>query len=126
VIGLLIIIEPKNPQEYNFIYDVNSFIAIELAYISMSLVFLAIGAPRKGTERITQLLARMRTLRRKVRFWKSPEEHFSWETRMYDELQQLQAVTKDPAHRKHGVNLLLSGLKARQTLASAPAGFNGN
>jgi hypothetical protein len=32
-------------------------------------------------------------------------------------------VTKDPRHRQYGVSLLLSGLKSRPALASAPAGF---
>jgi uncharacterized membrane protein YccC len=112
VIGMLLIIEPANPQEYNFVNDVNSFIAIEFAFGFMVLVFSAIGAPQKGTERIVELLSRMRKLRLDARFRSSRQERFGWETRMYDELQRLQAVTKDPRHRRHGANLLLSGLKA--------------
>ena len=126
VIGVLILIEPKNPQEYDFVHDVNTMIAIEFAYGFVSLVFLAIGAPRRGTERITELLARMRQHRREVRVCLSRQERLSWETWMYDELQRLQAVTKDPRHRRHGVNLLLSGLKACPPLASAPAGLDRN
>ena len=126
VIALLLMIGPTNPQGYNFVNDVNSFIAIEFAFGFMVLVFSMIGAPQKGTARIIELLARMREHRRKVRSWLSREDRFGWETRMYDELQRLQATTKDPRHRQHGVSLLLSGLKATQTFASAPAGFDTN
>ena len=126
VIGLLIMIEPKNPQEYSFIYDVNAFFALEFAYVFMSLVFLTIGAPRKGPERITELLVRMRRHRGEARFWSSREERLGWETWMYDALQRLQAATKDPRHRQLGVNLLLSGLKSPRRLAVAPVGLGAN
>ena len=92
----------------------------------MVLVFSAIGGPREGTERTIELLRRMRKLRLDARFSSSRPERLGWETRMYDELQRLQAVTKDPRHRRHGVSLLLSGLKAGPTFASAPAGLDGN
>jgi uncharacterized membrane protein YccC len=126
VIGMLLVIEPANPQEYNFVNDVNSFIAIEFAFGFMVLVFSAIGAPQKGTERIIELLTQMRKLRLDARFCSSRQDRFGWQTRMYDELQRLQAVTKDPRHRRHGANLLLSGLKALQPVALAPAGIHGN
>jgi uncharacterized membrane protein YccC len=126
VIGMLLMIEPANPQAYNFVNDVNSSIAIEFAFIFVLLVFSAIGAPQKGTERILALLTRMRKHRLHARFYSSRAERLGWETRMYDELQRLQAVTKDPGHRRYGVNLLLSGLKARHAVRSAPAGFDGN
>jgi len=126
VISLLLMIEPTNPQEYNFVNDANSFIAIEFAFVFMVLVFSAIGAPRKGTERIIELLTRMRKLRLDARFCSSRPECLGWETRMYDELQRLAAVTKDPGHRRYGVNLLLSGLKARPAVGSASAGFDEN
>jgi uncharacterized membrane protein YccC len=126
VICVLLMIEPTNPQGYNFVDDANSFIAIEFAFVFMVLVFYAIGAPQKGTERIIELLTRMRKLRLQARFCSSRPECLGWETRMYDELQRLQEVTKDPRHRQYGVSLLLSGLNARRTFASAPAGFEGN
>jgi uncharacterized membrane protein YccC len=126
LIGLLFIIEPRNPQQYDFLHDVNAFVALVLANGFVSLVFLAVGAPRKGPERITALLSRMRKHRPRVRFWSSRQERFGWETRMYDELQRLQAVTKDPRHRQFGVNLLLSGLKACRTFASAPVRLDRN
>jgi len=108
------------------VHDINTMIAIEFAYGFVSLVFLAIGTPRKGTERITELLARMRQRRRDIRLCSSRQGRLGWETWMYDELQRLQAVTKDPRHRQHGIDLLLSGLKERPALAPAPAGPNGN
>jgi uncharacterized membrane protein YccC len=126
VIGLLLMIEPRNPQDYNFVNDVNSFIAIEFAFGFMVLVFSAIGGPRKGTERIAELLARMQKHRRDARFCSSRKDRLGWETWMYDELQRLQAATKDPGHRQHGVNILLSGLNACRTIASAPAELGGN
>jgi uncharacterized membrane protein YccC len=126
VVGLLVMIEPKNPQQYDFIYDVNVFVATVFAYGFVSLIFLAIGTPRKGIERVAELLSRMRKHRPHGRFWSSRQERLGWETWMYDELQRLQAATKDPRHRQLGVKLLLSGLKARRTFASAPAGLDGN
>ena len=108
VIGVLILIEPKNPQEYDFVHDINTLIAIELAYGFASLVFIGIGAPRKGLERVTELLARMRQYRRKINPSWTREQRLGWETRMYDELQRLQAVTKNPRHRACAVNLLIS------------------
>jgi uncharacterized membrane protein YccC len=126
VIGLLFMIEPKNPQEYNFVNDVNTFIAIEFGFGFMSLVFLAIGAPRKGAERITELLMRMRQHRLRARFCSSRQARLDWETWMYDELQRLQEATKDPGYRQHGVNLLLSGLKACQPLGATPIGLAAN
>jgi len=126
MIGALFMIEPKNPQEYNFLNDVNTLIAIEFAFVFMALVFLAIGAPRKGAERITELLLRMRQHRWNARFWPARQGRLSWETWMYDDLQRLQEATRDPRHRQHGVNLLLSGLKACQSLGTAPIGLTVN
>jgi len=121
VIGLLVLIEPTNPQEYNFVNDVNTLIAIEFAYAFASLVFLVIGAPIKGEERIAELLVRMRQRRRIARACSTRQQMLHWETRMYDELQRLQAVTHDPRCREYGVNLLLSGWRAGQTFAPAAA-----
>jgi hypothetical protein len=45
---------------------------------------------------------------------------------MYDELKRLQEATKDPRYRQHGVNLLLSGLKACQPLGAVPIGLTAN
>jgi uncharacterized membrane protein YccC len=126
VIGVLFMIEPKNPQEYNFLNDVNTFIAIEFGLGFMSLVFLAIGAPRKGAERITELLMRMRQHRWRARFCSSRQARLGWETWMYDELQRLQEATKDPDYRQEGVNLLLSGLRACPPLGTAPLGLSAN
>jgi hypothetical protein len=75
------------------------------------MVFLTIGGPRKGVERITELLVRMRRRRWSIRPTWTREQQLGWETQMYDELQRLQAVTKDATHRRHGVNLVLSGLR---------------
>lgn len=123
VIGVLILIEPKNPQEYDFVQDVNTLIAVELAYGFVSLVFLAIGAPGKGRERIAELLAFMRRRRQQVGSCSTRQLLLHWETQMYDEMQRLQTVTEDPRCREFGVNLILSGLKARETSAPAAAGF---
>ena len=68
IIGVLIELEPRNPQVYDFAYDVNTLIAIEFAYAFASLVFICIGSPRKGMERVTELLIRMRHLRRKIKY----------------------------------------------------------
>jgi uncharacterized membrane protein YccC len=108
IIGLLFLIEPRNPQTYDFVVDINTLIAIELAYVFATLVFLAIGAPRKGVERVTELLVHMLQRRRKIRPGWTREQRLGWETQMYDELQRLQAVTKDPRHRQCAVNLLIS------------------
>lgn len=126
MIGALFMIEPKNPQEYNFVNDVNTCIAIEFAFVFMALVFLAIAAPKKGAERLTQMLARMRQHRCSARLWSTRQGRLSWETSMYDELKRLQEATKDPRYRQHGVNLLLSGLKACQPLGAVPIGLTAN
>jgi uncharacterized membrane protein YccC len=114
-IGLLYVIEPSNPQSYDFAHDVNTLIAIEAGCLFTALVFLAIGTPKKGAERIAELLARMRRWRGTVLSTWTHEQRLGWETQMYDELQRLQSATTDSAHRRRGVNLLLSGLKLSQT-----------
>jgi uncharacterized membrane protein YccC len=114
-IGLLYVTEPSNPQVYDFAHDVNTLMAIEAGCVFTALAFLAIGTPRKGTERIAELLARMRSLRGTALSTWTDEQRLGWETEMYDELQRLQEATKDTAHRRYGVNLLLSGLKLPKT-----------
>ena len=110
-IGLLYVTEPTNPQLYDFAHDVNTLMAIEAGCLFTALIFLAIATPKKGAERIAELLARMRRRRAKVFSSWTHEQRLRWETQMYDELQQLQEATTDVAHRRHGVNLLLRGLK---------------
>lgn len=123
IIGLLVMIEPRNPQHYDFVQDVNVLFAIAFAYAFVSLLFLTIGAPRKGVERIIELLARIRQRRRALRFFSTRQQRLGWETQMYDELQRLQSVTQDPRHRECGVNLLLSGLRTPEMLAPAVPGW---
>jgi uncharacterized membrane protein YccC len=118
--GLLVLMEPKNPQQYDFVQDVNVLIALVVAYAFVPLVFLAIGAPRKGPERAAELLARMRRNRCRGQSFATRQQRLRWETQMYDELQRLQAVTNNPRDREIGVNLLLSGLRAPETGTSAP------
>ena len=77
-------------------------------------VFLAIGTPKKGAKRIAELLSRMRNRRRTALSSWTPEQRLAWGTQMYDELQRLQDATKDAAHRRHGVNLILRGLELCQ------------
>jgi uncharacterized membrane protein YccC len=110
-IGLLYVTEPSNPQSYDFAHDVNTLMAIEAGCVFTALAFLTIGTPKKGAERIAELLARMRRRRRAALSTWTDEQRLSWETCMYDELHRLQEATTDTAHRRHGVNLLLSGLK---------------
>ena len=114
-IGLLYVTEPTNPQSYDFAHDVNTLMAIEAGCVFTALAFFAIGTPRKGTERIAELLARMRRRRRTALSTWTDEQRLGWETEMYDELRLLQEATTDAAHRRHGVNLLLSGLKLSKT-----------
>jgi uncharacterized membrane protein YccC len=122
-IGLLYVTEPSNPQVYDFAHDVNTLIAIEAGCMFTALLFLAIGTSKKDTERIAELLARMRRLRWTIHSTPTHEQRLGWETQMYDELHQLQEATRDPSYRRHGVNLLLSGLKLSnaQAYASNPA-----
>jgi uncharacterized membrane protein YccC len=110
-IGGLYLIEPTNPQQYDFTHDINTLIPIVLSFMYAGLVFLVIGTPQKGLQRVTQLLMRMRRLRQKISPNWSREQQLSWETQMYDQLQQLQAVTKDPKDRQHAIKLLLGGLR---------------
>jgi len=117
--GLQIVMEPMNPQKYDFVDDVNIVIALTLAYAFVSLVFLIIGAPRSGRERILELLARMRRRRQQVESCPTRRGRLCWETQMYDELQRLQAATSNPRQREKGVNILLSGLRSPATFAGA-------
>ena len=121
VIGVLILIEPRNPQDYDFVHDVNTFIAIEFAYAFASLVFICIGSPRKGMDRVTELLVRMRQRRRALAAHPTRQQMLQWETQMYDELQRLQAVTKDARHRKYAVNLLLTGFRSQEPFSPTHA-----
>ncbi|HUO07831.1 MAG TPA: FUSC family protein [Phycisphaerae bacterium] len=105
--GLLVLMAPENPQKYDFVQDVNIFIAFVLAYSFVPMIFVAIGTPRKGPERIAELLAHMRQRRRLLSSDLTREQRLCWQTEMYDELQRLQAVTADPRVRDYGVNLLL-------------------
>ena len=120
-IGLLYVTEPSNPQLYDFAHDVNTLIAIEAGCVFTALAFVAIGTPKKGAERIAELLARMRRCRGTALATWTDEQRLGWETCMYDELQRLQEATTDTAHRRHGVNLLLSGLKFSKTYVCDPA-----
>jgi uncharacterized membrane protein YccC len=111
VIGFLVVFEPRNPQDYNFVRDINVFIAVVFAFGFVSLVFLAIGAPLKGRERVAALLARMRHRLSRARGDLTRQQVLQWETQMYDQLQGLQAATNDDQPREVGVNLLLNGLR---------------
>lgn len=111
VIAVLFMIEPTNFQVYDFSHDVNTLVALVAAFIFASAVFYGIGTPKKGAERVAELLTRMRRRQRHFSRATTAWQRRGWETQMYDELQRLQAATKDPAHRRHGVNLILRGLK---------------
>jgi uncharacterized membrane protein YccC len=110
-IGGLYLIEPTNPQQYDFAQDINTLIALVLSFLYAGLIFLAIGTPRKGLQRVTELLVRMRRLRWRISPNWSWQQWLWWETQMYDELQRLQAVTKDPKDRQHALKLVLGGLR---------------
>lgn len=111
VIGFLVLLEPRNPQDYDFVHDVNVLIAVVGAYGFTSLVFRVIRAPVKGRARVARLLTGMRRRRSCARGDSTRRQALEWETQMYDELQRLQAATKDFRHREYGVHLLLSGLR---------------
>lgn len=115
VIAVLYMVEPTNTQMYNFSQDVNTLVALEVALVFTTLVFSTIGTPKKGPERIAELLTRMRRRQQSFRRTLTPGQCLGWETQMYDELQRLQDATKDAAHRRHGVNLILRGLELCQT-----------
>ena len=119
--GLLVLMEPKNPQQYDFVHDINVLTALAFAYAFVPAIFVAIGAPRRGGDRIVQLLMHMRQRRRRLAANSTRDERLSFETQMYDELQRLQAVTDDPGCRERGVKLLLSALKTAETYEPARA-----
>jgi uncharacterized membrane protein YccC len=114
-IGLLYVTEPSNPQVYDFAHDVNTLIAIEAGCLFTALLFLTIGTPKKGAERIAELLTRMRRFRGTTLSTWTHEQRLAWETQMYDQLRVLQETSTDATHRRHGVNLVLSGLKLSKT-----------
>jgi uncharacterized membrane protein YccC len=105
--GFLVVLEPKNPQIYDFVHDVNVLVALGFAYAFVPAVFLMIGTPRHGPYRICELLKRMRDRSAwPTRPW--PTRQFQRrQSEMYDELQKLHAVTDDPAHRRRAINLVL-------------------
>jgi uncharacterized membrane protein YccC len=121
--GLLIVLEPTNPQQYDFVQDINVLTALVFAYAFVSLIFLMIGAPRKGRERIAELLLLMR--RRLRRFQPHPgpirQQRLRLETQLYDELQRLHAVTNDPGHRERAVNVLLANVSEAESDTPSPA-----
>lgn len=106
--GLLVLLEPRNPQQYDFTHDMNVLIALVFAYAFVPMIFLAIGAPRRGTERITELLTRLRRYRNSITPNSTRHERLVGESQMYDEFQRLQAVTDDPRFRERAVNLLIA------------------
>jgi uncharacterized membrane protein YccC len=125
IIGVLLLIEPRNPQEYDFVHDINLLIAVELGYGLVTLVFLMIGDPRKGVERVAELLLRMRRHRQSAVARAALQQRLSW-AKMYDELQRLQAATNDPKHRDRAVKLLLTawGEAEPTTCRPAPSAMN--
>lgn len=106
--ALLILIEPKNPQEYDFVQSMNVLIAIVLAYAFVPLVFIAVGGPRSGPGRVAQLLRHMRE--RRFEPCGSLPRRFAWQTQMYDQLARLQAATADARHRHTAVRFIVSQL----------------
>jgi uncharacterized membrane protein YccC len=106
--GLLTLLEPRNPQQYDFAHDLNVLIALVFAYAFVPMIFLAIGAPRRGSERIAELLTRLRRYRSSITPNSARQERLAGESQMYDELQRLQAVTNDPRFRERAVNLLIA------------------
>jgi uncharacterized membrane protein YccC len=109
--GLLILMEPTNPQTYDFVDAVNTLFAITVACAFVSFIFLTIHAHRTGKLRALELLTRMRQSRWAARPGSTRVQQLGWETRMYDEMQRLQAATSNPKVRALGVRLLLSGLR---------------
>ena len=110
---LLTILQLDNPQQYNMAQDLNTFVAFFAAYTFVPLVFLMIGTPKRGRERVNQFLDRMR-LQLRIAERKpltTRSRQLQWETSMYDALQQLQAEVQSPADRATAVDLLLSGRK---------------
>jgi uncharacterized membrane protein YccC len=106
--GLLTLLEPGNPQQYDFNHDINVLIGMVFAFAFVPMIFLAIGAPRRGAERIAELLTRLRRYRNSITLNSARQERLAGESQMYDELQRLQAVTDDPGLRERAVNALLS------------------
>lgn len=106
--GLLILLDPRNPQQYNFTNDINILIALVFAYAFVPMIFLAIGAPRHGAERIAELLARLHRYRSRITPTSSGDDRLAAESQMYDEFQRLQAITDDRGIRTRALNLLIS------------------
>jgi uncharacterized membrane protein YccC len=106
--GLAILLDPRNPQQYDFVHDINVLIALTFAYAFVPMIFLAIGAPARGSGRIAELLARLRRYRGSITPGSTRHERLLGESQMYDEFQRLQAVTNDPALRERAMNVLLS------------------
>ena len=106
--GLLVLLNPLNPQQYDFVSDINVLIALVFAYAFVPMIFLAIGAPRRGSERIAELLARLRRYRSGITPSSTRHQRLAGESQMYDEFQRLQAVTDDPRFRECAVNLLIA------------------
>ncbi len=106
--GLLILLDPRNPQQYNFTQDINVLIALVIAYAFVPMIFLAIGAPAHGGERIAELLARIRRYRKSITPSTTRRQRLARESQMYDEFQRLQAATNDPRLRERAANVISS------------------
>jgi uncharacterized membrane protein YccC len=121
--ALLIMVEPTNPQQYDFAQELNTLVALVAAYAFVSIVFIAIGTPKSGPERIDELLGRMcRHLGMAQKIPRAtPDQQLVWETGMYDGIQQLQAESKNPRDRALAVELLLTGRRFFDSIPSPSA-----
>jgi len=118
--ALLIMVEPTNPQQYDFAQGLNTLVALAAAYAFVSIVFIAIGAPKSGRKRIDELLGRMCRhlgMTQKISC-ATRDQQLAWETGMYDGMQQLQAESQNCRDRALAVELLLAG---RRFFASSSA-----
>lgn len=112
--AVLVLLEPTNPQQYDLSLALNSLVALIAAYAFVPLVFMAIGTPKIGAERVDNLLNQMQIRLRAIKT--NPPlvraQQLTWETEMYDAMQQLAASTNDPHDRARAVDYLLAGRQA--------------
>ncbi len=121
--AFLILVEPSNPQRYDFASDVNTLVAIVGAYALVSVIFTAIGTPKRGRGRALELLEELRRVRRSLQ----DGETFTWErwqtcqSRAFDVIRRLQAETAEQRHGLVAIRSLVWLRRRYHSIGCAPS-----
>ena len=112
--GLLAGVDPNNPEQYDLAGSIHGALGLLIGTAFASILFILIGPSSRREDRVRHLLDRMRASVSLARRLGSVgrEQRLAWETRMYDDLRRVQAVSVNPADRSAALDLLLAGRAA--------------